>query len=128
MSEPPHSKLADAIHYLKLSFAKRLRSRYPEHPGTFWQKRYYDRNVRDYREFTVKLRYIQSPEEWHWSSYRHYALRETGIVEIESEWTARDREHKAREGQRGYSFAQVSAQNRGANLGHQRSGRCVAAL
>ena len=73
LSEPPHSKLADAIHYLKLSFAKRLRSRYPEHPGTFWQKRYYDRNVRDYREFTVKLRYIQSPEEWHWSSYRSCA-------------------------------------------------------
>ena len=95
LSEPPPTTLADAIHYLKLSFAKRLRSRYPEHPGTFWQKRYYDRNVRDYREFTVKLRYIQSPEEWHWSSYRHYALREIGIVEIESEWTARDREQKA---------------------------------
>ena len=26
--------------------------------GPFWQARYYDRNVRDYREFTVKLRYL----------------------------------------------------------------------
>jgi hypothetical protein len=25
--------------------------------GSFWQKRYYDRNVRDAQEFTVKLRY-----------------------------------------------------------------------
>ena len=93
------------MHYLKLSFAKGLRSRSPEQSGTFWQKRYYDRNVRDHREFTVKLRYLhrnpvkrgldRSPEEWKWSSYRHYALRETGIVEIESEWTARDREQKA---------------------------------
>ncbi|MFZ3262775.1 MAG: transposase [Terriglobales bacterium] len=67
-----------------------------------WEKRYYDRNVRDYREFTVKLRYlhrnpvkrglVRTPEEWKWSSYRHYALREIAVVEIESEWTARDRE------------------------------------
>jgi putative transposase len=106
LSEPPRAKLAEALHYLKLSFAKRMRSRRsPDKPGTFWQKRYYDRNVRNYREFTVKLRYlhrnpvkrglVQSPEEWKWSSYRHYALRETGIVEIESEWTARDREQKS---------------------------------
>jgi REP-associated tyrosine transposase len=93
--------LADAIHYLKLAFSKRMRSLRPDNAGAFWQKRSYDRNVRDYREFTVKLRYlhrnpvkrglVQSADEWKWSSYRHYALRETGAVEIESEWTARDR-------------------------------------
>jgi putative transposase len=105
LSEPPRAKLADAIHYLKLSFAKRVRNlRSPGQPGTFWQKRYYDRNVRNYREFTVKLRYlhrnpvkrglVSNPWEWKWSSYRHYALRETEIVEIESEWTARDSEQK----------------------------------
>ena len=96
LSEPTGAKLAEAIHYLKLSFAKRLRSRRsPEESGSFWQKRYYDRNVRNYREFTVKLRYLHrnpvkrglvvNPEEWKWSSYRHYAQRETGMVEIESE-------------------------------------------
>src|SRR5579864_6820814 len=73
--------------------------------GVFWQKRYYDRNVRDEREFVEKLRYIhrnpvkaglcELPEGWPWSSFRHYALREKGIVEIESEWTARDRERQA---------------------------------
>jgi len=72
-----------AIHYLKLSFA----------------------NGCEAAEFTVKLRYLHrnpvkrglvlKPEEWKWSSYRHYALWETGSVEIESEWTARDREQKA---------------------------------
>ena len=104
-----HHSLADALHYLKLSFAKRaLRIRPTGSLGSFWQKRYYDRNVRDYSEFTVKLRYlhrnpvrrglVRTLEEWKWSSYRHYALREIGVVEIESEWTARDRELKARGG------------------------------
>src|SRR5690348_9031340 len=99
LSEPPRGLLADAMHYLKLSFAKRLKA------GAFWQKRYYDRNVRDEREFVEKLRYIhrnpvkaglcELPEDWPWSSFRHYALREEGVVEVESEWTARDRERQA---------------------------------
>lgn len=102
MSEPQQGFLADAMHYLKLSFAKRLGT------AVFWQKRYYDRNVRDEREFREKLRYIhrnpvkaglcELPEEWPWSSFRHYALREKGVVEIESEWTARDRERQAQGG------------------------------
>lgn len=36
-----------------------------------------------------------SPALQRWVSFRHYALREFGIVEIESEWTARDRETQA---------------------------------
>jgi putative transposase len=118
LSEPEHDTLAEAIHYLKLSFAKRLRSRRLGAPGSplfwanlgsdkpnpFWQKRYYDRNVRDAREFSVKLRYlhrnpvkrglVKEPGDWKWSSFRHYAFRENGVVQIESEWTARDRELK----------------------------------
>ncbi|HEV2324643.1 MAG TPA: hypothetical protein VGS10_11895 [Terracidiphilus sp.] len=49
-----------------------------------------------------KLRYIHrnpvrrgladKPEDWPWSSFRHYATGERGPVEIESEWTARRRE------------------------------------
>lgn len=105
VSEPEQATLAEAMHFLKLSFAKRLRSgRGALESGSFWQKRYYDRNVRDAEEFTVKLRYLHrnpvkrglvaEPGDWKWSSFRHYALREIGIVEIESEWTARDRELK----------------------------------
>jgi putative transposase len=55
MSEPERGLLADAIHFLKLSFAKRACSLLPQdQPGRFWQMRYYDRNVRNYHEFTVK--------------------------------------------------------------------------
>ena len=71
----------------------------------FWQKRYYDRNVRGWDEFQTKLRYlhrnpvkrglVKVPADWLWSSFRHYAFREIGVVEIESQWTARDRELKA---------------------------------
>jgi putative transposase len=32
------------------------------------------------------------PEDWHWSSFRHYMLGEEGTVEVESQWTARKRE------------------------------------
>jgi hypothetical protein len=52
----------------------------------------------------VKLRYLHrnpvkrglvaKADDWKWSSYRHYSLRETGVVEIESQWTATDRERK----------------------------------
>ena len=122
VSEPEHATLADALHFLKLAFAKRLKvpqvrvrsvdanlgladSRsMPAASTSFWQKRYYDRNIRDAHEFTVKLRYlhrnpvarglVNAPADWKWSSFRHYALREVGTVEIESEWTAADREMK----------------------------------
>ncbi len=102
VSEPESGVLAEAIHYLKLSFAKSV-CRISGKSGAFWEKRYYDRNVRDEREFKVKLRYlhrnpvkrglVKEEAEWKWSSFRHYALREVGVVEIESEWTARDREN-----------------------------------
>src|SRR5580704_446638 len=103
--------LPDAIHYLKLSFAKRVRGGVSQvsaqktdanlghrasddvptqakiglergtlESGSFWQKRYYDRNVRDAREFSNKLRYVHrnpvkrglvdDPAEWKWSSFR----------------------------------------------------------
>ena len=71
----------------------------------FWQKRYYDHNVRDYEEFNEKLRYIhrnpvkrglcERPEDWEWNSFRHHATGREGRVEIESEWTARKRERAA---------------------------------
>ena len=108
VSEPPSAKLAVALHSLKLSFAKRTRDlRRSRQPASFWRKRYHDRNVRNYHEFSMKLRYlhrnpvkrglVREPSEWKWSSFRHYALREIGVVAIESEWASRDRE-AARQG------------------------------
>ena len=99
--------LADALHYLKLSFTKQLHGK-TGFAGSFWQKRYYDRNVRDEREFVEKLRYlhrnpvkrglVKDAADWKWSSFRHYAVQEVGPVEIESQWTARDRKRKAGSG------------------------------
>jgi len=92
VSEPRRAVLAHAIQALKTSVAKQSRQR------PFWLVRYYDFNVRSETKRTEKLRYLHrnpvtrglvcSPEEWKWSSFRHYLTGETGIVEIELAWTA----------------------------------------
>jgi putative transposase len=96
LSEPAEKPLSTAIHALKLSMAKRSTQR------PFWQARYYDFNVFSERKHVEKLRYIHrnpvrrglaaQPQDWAWSSFRHYATGERGIVEIESFWTAALRE------------------------------------
>jgi REP element-mobilizing transposase RayT len=93
--------LADAIKSLKQGVGRRLIGD-AEH---FWQKRYYDFNVRDHAQFVEKLHYIHGnpvkrglclrPEDWAWSSFLHHATGGEGRVEIESEWTAREREREA---------------------------------
>ncbi len=93
--------IADAIKSLKQGVSRRLIGE-EEH---FWQKRYYDFNVRNPRQFVEKLRYIhrnpvkrglcERPEDWEWSSFRHYATGLEGRVEIESEWVSRKRERAA---------------------------------
>ena len=56
LSEPKRQTLADAMHWLKVSFSKRAHSaRLVIGPGQFWQTRYYDGKVRDGREFDAKL-------------------------------------------------------------------------
>jgi putative transposase len=35
---------------------------------------------------------VSRPEDWDWSSFRHWATGEDSVVEIESQWTARRRE------------------------------------
>ena len=62
-------------------------------PPAFWQPRSYDFNVYSRKKIIEKLRYMQrnpvkrglveSPEQWAWSSYRHYWLGEEGPVKIE---------------------------------------------
>jgi putative transposase len=36
----------------------------------------------------VKRGLVATPEDWPWSSFRHYATGEAGAFEIESLWTA----------------------------------------
>ncbi len=71
----------------------------------FWQKRYYDFNIRNHAPFVEKLRYIhrnpvkrglcERAEDWEWSSFLQYATGCEGRVEIECEWAARKRERAA---------------------------------
>jgi putative transposase len=88
---------------LKQNVARELRL--PE-GSPFWQPRYYDFNVWSEAKRVEKLRYIhrnpvrrglcQRPADWKWSSFLHYATGVEGVVEIESQWTARRREKMER--------------------------------
>ena len=100
ISEPERAKLSLALQMLKQNTAHQL---HPPQGAPFWQPRYYDFNVWTDNKRIEKLRYIhrnpvrrglvKRPEDWPWSSFRHYATGEEGVVEIESQWTARKREH-----------------------------------
>jgi len=99
MSEPERGQLSLALQMLKQNVARELRL--PE-GCPFWQPRYYDFNVWSESKRVEKLRYIhrnpvarglvQQPEDWRWSSFLHYATGVEGVLEIESQWTARKRE------------------------------------
>jgi putative transposase len=64
-----------------------------EMPPAFWLPRFHDFNVYTRKKIIEKLRYmhrnpvkrglVESPEQWAWSSYRHYWLGEQGPVKIE---------------------------------------------
>src|SRR5258708_7497735 len=117
LSEPEKEMLAEALKSLKQGVSRRLlppqraKCALAGDPGLladaahFWQKRYYDFNIRNYRQFVEKLRYIhrnpvkaglcKRPEDWQWSSFRHYATGCEARVEIESEWTARKHDRAA---------------------------------
>jgi putative transposase len=101
ISEPQRESLAVAIKSLKQRVSRKLIG----DAHHFWQRRYYDFNVRDHRQFVEKLRYVhrnpvkrelcKRPIDWEWSSFRHYATGSEGRVTIESEWTERRREREA---------------------------------
>ena len=99
ISEPERSKLSVVIQMLKQITSQKLHAR--DLPR-FWQVRYYDFPDWSAAKRIEKLRYIhrnpvkrglvERPEDWKWSSFVHYATGMEGIVEIESQWTARRRE------------------------------------
>jgi putative transposase len=117
VSEPTDYPLATTLSVLKGETAKvlkqlphpcakkpRMNGAPQDSPEPFWQPRYYDFNVFTQVKFVEKLRYIhrnpvtrglvEKPEDWPWSSFRHWARGETGRVEIESHWTWDRREHE----------------------------------
>jgi len=99
VNEPRQSPLSIALQVLKQQTSHKLKT---SDEAQFWQRRYYDFNVHNEEKRVEKLRYmhrnpvhrglVERPDEWSWSSFRHYATGKIGTVEIESEWTARRRE------------------------------------
>jgi len=114
ISEPQEGTIANVVQSLKIGSAKQIKAGMKqgqtphncqpkaivghESSSSFWQARYYDRNVRDHEEFINDLKYIhrnpvkrslvEKPEDWPWSSYRSYAFHEHGIVAVETPWAA----------------------------------------
>ncbi len=98
LGEPKEVLLSKTIQALKLSVSVQSRQR------PFWQARYYDFNVHNEENRVEKLRYMhrnpvkrglaEKPEQWQWSSFRHYATGTEGRVEIESQWTAARRSNQ----------------------------------
>ena len=94
VNEPPRILLAQFLKAVKQTTSRKLRGSREK----FWQDRYYDSNVRGEKARSEVIRYIhrnpvarglvEKPEDWTWSSFRHYAAGAKGTVEIESQWTA----------------------------------------
>jgi putative transposase len=91
ISEPERGSLAVALQMLKQITAQKLKPILSPKvdakdgpPIHFWQTRYYDFNVWTAKKRIEKLRYMhrnpvkrglaEKPEDWEWSSFRHYGL------------------------------------------------------
>ena len=111
ISEPERGKLSLVMQMLKQITSRKLKPAAnppADNVGSvgqlqrFWQVRYYDFPLWTEAKRIEKLRYIhrnpvrrglaERPEDWKWSSFAHYATGAEGVVEIESQWTARKRE------------------------------------
>ena len=98
VSEPKRYRLATTLNVLKAEVSKQVKGERKQ----FWQRRYYDFNVLSQAKQVEKLRYmhrnpvkrglVDRPEDWAWSSFRHYLTGVEGRVEIESQWTWNRRE------------------------------------
>jgi putative transposase len=99
VSEPERKELSVAIQMLKQIVSRKLRR---TGQRQFWQTRYYDFPLWNTKKLVEKLAYmhfnpvkrglVQQPGDWKWSSFLHIATGSEGTVEIESQWTARERE------------------------------------
>ncbi|HEV2214093.1 MAG TPA: transposase [Terracidiphilus sp.] len=97
MNEPASILVAQFLKSFKQMTSRKLKGDREQ----FWQDRYFDGNIHGEAARSEVIRYIHrnpverglvaSPEEYRWSSFSHYATGIRGVVEIESEWTARSR-------------------------------------
>ena len=104
INEPPRILLAQFLKAVKQITSRELRGARER----FWQERYYDSNIHGEEARSQVIRYIHrnpvvralvaNPEDWPWSSFRHYATGILGTVEIESQWKAFQRGNRLPEG------------------------------
>jgi putative transposase len=104
VSEPERGNPSTVMQVVKQSFARRWLRTYRKRGasrqgalwdlaldhGHVWQRRFYDFVVWNEHKRAQKLRYMHwnpvvrglvlEPEQWRWSSYRHYAYGESGVV------------------------------------------------
>ncbi|HEV2485903.1 MAG TPA: transposase [Terracidiphilus sp.] len=95
INEPPSILVAQFLKAVKQITSRKLSGQHEK----FWQERYFDRNIRGEAARSEVIRYIHrnpvkrglavSPGDYRWSSFNLYATGIRGVVEIESEWTAR---------------------------------------
>lgn len=102
VGEPRSGPLSVVVQGWKQQLSRRLKG-----PGDvrFWQRRYFDFNVWNHQKTVEKLKHIHrnpvrrglvaKPEDWLWSSFRHYLTGNIGTVEIESHGTTWGREYPA---------------------------------
>jgi len=93
VNEPPRTKLSTVLGVIKQESSKKL----IQGRKAFWEARYHDVNLFTGLKAGAALKYIHrnpvtrgltlKPEDWAWSSYRHYLNGLPGTVEIESWWT-----------------------------------------
>jgi putative transposase len=108
LSEPPKGNPSKALQVLKQKVSAALRKRrapspagqlalrFPEPPAGekhFWQRRFYDFNVRSEKKLREKLNYmhwnpverglVDHPKDWPWSSFSFYAKGEAGLIRID---------------------------------------------
>jgi putative transposase len=112
IGEPERANPSVVLQVLKQRFARRLLRRLhlkrnaaqtrlweAESDTHVWQRRFYDFVVWTERKRIEKLRYMHrnpvkrglvlEPQEWKWSSYRHYAFGERGLVLVNELKTAK---------------------------------------
>jgi len=99
LGETRVASLSIALQVLKQETSRKLKGK---GAAQFWLRRYYDFNVWSEQKRAEKLHYmhrnpvvrglVAKPEDWPWSSFRHYAIGVEGTVEIESFWTASRRD------------------------------------
>jgi putative transposase len=109
LSEPERGNPSKVMQAIKQGFARRLLGKLrvacdpPQeglwttalYDGHIWQARFYDFVVFTEKKRVEKLRYMHrnpvkrglvlEPQQWPWSSYRHYANGERGVVLVNEE-------------------------------------------